>query len=131
MPQKESEYPHDWTAIAEKDWQRAHMLLDAGDPELAGFCLQQAVEKFLKAFLLSHGWKLRRIHNLEALLDDATAYDASLRPFEHACRRITDFYLVDRYPLFAHAEVTAEDVQGALNDVTGLVEAIRRALSAE
>jgi len=46
-------------------------LLDAGDGELAGFCLQQAVEKFLKAFLLSKGWKLRRVHDLNTLLDDA------------------------------------------------------------
>ncbi len=60
---RESLYPNDWLRIAEKDWQRAHQLLDEHDPELAGFCLQQAVEKYLKAFLLSKKWQLRRIHD--------------------------------------------------------------------
>ena len=65
MPHEESLYPADWVRIAEKDLRRVDRLLDKHDPELAGFCLQQAVEKFLKAFLLSKGWRLRRIHNLD------------------------------------------------------------------
>jgi len=71
MPGDESVYPADWLRIAEKDLERVRSLLDGGDGELAGFCLQQAVEKFLKAFLLSKGWKLRRVHDLNTLLDDA------------------------------------------------------------
>lgn len=47
MQPEESLYPADWLRIAEKDWGRAKRLLDAGDAELAGLCLQQAVEKFL------------------------------------------------------------------------------------
>jgi HEPN domain-containing protein len=68
MQHEESLYPADWLRIAEKDLKRVERLLGEGDPELAGFCLQQAVEKFLKAFLLSKGWQLRRIHNLDTLL---------------------------------------------------------------
>lgn len=64
MPPKESRYPKDWLALAEKDLVRVRRSLRDRDPELAAFCLQQAVEKFLKAFLLSKGWKLRRIHDL-------------------------------------------------------------------
>lgn len=49
------------------------------------------VEKFFKAFLLSKGWQLRRIHNLDALLDDAIMYDSSLERFHHVCQKITAF----------------------------------------
>jgi len=70
MQRKESLYPADWLRIAEKDLARVEGLLDGGDSEMAGFCLQQAVENFLKAFLLAQGWQLRRIHDLDALLDD-------------------------------------------------------------
>ena len=35
------------------------------------------MEKFLKAFLLSRDWHLKRLHNLDALLDDAVVYDTS------------------------------------------------------
>jgi len=77
MPREESLYPTDWLRIAEKDLGRTGHLLSMQDPEAAGFYLQQAVEKFLKAFLLSKGWKLERIHDLEALLNAALAYDPS------------------------------------------------------
>jgi hypothetical protein len=39
------------------------MLAD-GDGEGAALFLQQALEKYLKAFLLQHGWKLKKIHTL-------------------------------------------------------------------
>ena len=89
MPSRESRYPKDWLALGEKDLVRVNRSLRDKDPELAAFCLQQAVEKFLKAFLLSKGWKLRRIHDLEALLDDAMAYDSSLDQFRNVCQKIT------------------------------------------
>jgi len=62
MQRNDSLYPPDWLAIAEKDLVRAEWSLRENDPEIAGFFLQQSVEKFLKAFLLSNGWNLRRIH---------------------------------------------------------------------
>jgi HEPN domain-containing protein len=67
MPHEESRYAADWLRLAQRDLERVGRLLDVHDPALAGFCLQQAVEKFLKAFLLSRGWQLKRIHHLDAL----------------------------------------------------------------
>ncbi len=128
MPREESLYPADWLRIAEKDWKRVEGLLEE-DPDLAGFCLQQAVEKFLKAFLLSKGWKLQRIHDLEALLNSALVYDPSLESFREACQRITDFYIVERYPLIIEAGLTEKDVSNALHQVNGLIEKLRAAIS--
>ncbi len=125
MPREESLYPADWLRIAEKDLRRVERLLDDQDPEGAGFHLQQAVEKFLKAFLLSKGWQLRRIHNLETLLNSALVYDPSLEPFREACQRITDFYIVERYPLIIEEGLTEEDVRDALHQVNGLIEKLR------
>ena len=125
MPPNESSYPADWARIAEKDWDRSSMLLDAQDPELAGFCLQQAVEKFLKAFLLSKGHALRRIHDVEALLDDALAYRPDLEAFRPACQRITAFYLIERYPLFVQAGIMGDDVRLAREEVADLVAVLR------
>ena len=55
----------EWTLIARKDWRRAERNLKDRDSEAAGFFLQQSLEKYLKAFLLKHDWKLRKIHELE------------------------------------------------------------------
>ena len=129
MPRKESLYPTDWLRIAEKDLQRAEHLLGIHDAEAAGFYLQQAVEKFLKAFLLSKGWKLERIHDLEALLNDALAYDPSLEEFRSACQKITAFYFVERYPFVTGTGLTEDDVRSSREQVQQLIEKIRTATS--
>lgn len=128
MPPKESRYPKDWLALAEKDLARVKRCLRDKDPELGGFCLQQAVEKFLKAFLLSKSWKLRRIHDLEALLDDAMAQDASLDQFRGVCQTITKYYVVERYPLAVETELTEEEVRGSLEAAQRLIERIRKGI---
>lgn len=125
MPREESLYPADWLRIAEKDLGRVEHLLDVQDAEAAGFFLQQAVEKFLKAFLLSKGWKLERIHDLEALLNAALAYDPSLEPFRSACQKITAFYVVERYPFVTGAGLTRDDVRDSLTQVAALIERLR------
>jgi HEPN domain-containing protein len=128
MPPKESRYPKDWLALAEKDLVRVSRCLRDGDTELAAFCLQQAVEKFLKAFLLSRGWKLRRIHDLEALLDDAMAHDPSLDRFRNVCQEITNYYVVERYPLMVATEFREDEVRSSLETAVRLIDKIREAM---
>lgn len=126
MPGKESLYPADWLRIAERDLQRVVHLLAAQDPAAAGFFLQQAVEKFLKAYLLSRGWALERIHDLEVLLNATLAYDPSLEVFRPVCQKITGFYIVERYPLLMESALTEEDVRDALKEVEALIEKLRK-----
>jgi len=125
MRREESLYPADWLRIAQKDLKRVSRLLRDHDPEMAGFCLQQAVEKFFKAFLLSRGWRLRRTHSLEALLDDALAYEPSLEEFRPACQKITAFYFVERYPFVVEAGPTEDDVRLGMEETKGLIEKLR------
>ena len=98
MPREESTYPQDWLAIAERDLLRVGRALRDDDAEAAAFFLQQTLEKSLKAFLLQSGWQLRRIDDLEALLDDAVEVDSSLESFRPLCQQATGYYLIDRYP---------------------------------
>ena len=126
MQRSESQYPADWLRVAEKDWSRAEYLLESDDPEAAGFFLQQAIEKFLKAFLLSHGLKLRRTHDLEALLNEAIEYDASLEIFRSDCQRITGFYLIERYPLSTETAITAIDIRESIERAQALVDKLRK-----
>ncbi|MFI5344077.1 MAG: HEPN domain-containing protein [Chlamydiales bacterium] len=128
MQRDEKQYVRDWLRIAEKDFVRTQKLLVECDPELAGFCLQQAVEKFLKAYLLSKGWKLRRTHHLDALLDDALAYDETLQEFRMVCIRITSFYFLERYPSL-DSKITEEEVQDSLQLIAPLIKTIKDATS--
>lgn len=125
MPSNESDYPTDWLRIAEKDLSRVERLIGDRDIELSAFCLQQSVEKFLKAFLLSNGWKLRKIHDLNVLIDDAVIYDPAFEIYRESCQKITAFYFVDRYPLLKEFGITEDDVRTSLEQVKSLIEKIR------
>ena len=125
MLHENSSYPADWLRIAERDWDRVGRLLTDGDFSLAGFCLQQAIEKFLKAFLIYHGWELRFIHNLDALLDDAVCYDLTLEEFRDICQKITAFYFIERYPLLIEEEITEDDVRDCFKKAEGFVNKLR------
>lgn len=95
---KESVYPRDWFKKAQKDLKRAKNNLKKRDYEDAAFHLQQAVEKYLKGYLISRGWKLRRVHDLEYLLDEAIKFEPNLEAFRPLCQEITGYYSVERYP---------------------------------
>ena len=49
----------EWKKIARMDWERIKRNLRDEDAVAAGFFLQQCIEKFIKAFLILHGCKLR------------------------------------------------------------------------
>jgi HEPN domain-containing protein len=128
MPHKESQYLKDWLAIGAKDWKRMDLALDDGDAEEAGFWLQQAVEKYLKAYLLAKGWTLRKVHDLEVLLNEAMPHMPAFSRFTKACRKISAYYLAERYPFMGSPQITVDDVSRSRDEITGLVELILQEL---
>ncbi|MEW6003544.1 MAG: HEPN domain-containing protein [Nitrospirota bacterium] len=116
MPKlKESLYPPDWVKKAKKDLERVQKRLEDSDLEDAAFHLQQALEKYLKSYLLSRGWKLKRIHDLEELLDEATKHNPKFETFRKTCQKVTGYYLIDRYPFVTEAPPLKE-IQTALRE---------------
>lgn len=89
-----------WLEKADIDLRRVHLRIEDGDKEDAAFHLQQAIEKYLKAFLLAKGWQLRKVHDLEVLLDEAIKYAPRLEKFRNVCAEVTGYYMVERYPSF-------------------------------
>ena len=96
--EREEQDPESWRRIARRDWERLHLLLDADDGPGAGLFLQQALEKFLKGYLIERAWPLRKPHELDRLLDAACAYDPTLAAFRPLCERVSGCYLIERYP---------------------------------
>ena len=128
MPAEESLYPGDWVRFAEQDVHRVYRTLEDEDAGLAGFCLQQALEKYLKAFLLSKGWELRRIHNLEVLLEDALEYAPSWDIYRSVCVRVSAFYLFERYPYVSSSSLSLDDVRQELSTVEELIQHVKAAI---
>ncbi len=108
---KDSLYPQDWLRVADRDWQRVEKRLAEGDQEDAGFRLQQAMEKYLKAFLLAGGWELDKTHDLSKLLAEAIKHKAEMNLFVDLCQRVENYYMADRYPSELDAGIALEEVE--------------------
>ena len=107
---------------------RAYNLLHLGDLEGAGINIQQATEKYLKGYLLAQGWELRRIHDLETLLNEAMAYDSSFEEFRGACQKINQYYLEERYPFIIHSDLNESEINESLNSAEKIMRKIREAV---
>ena len=121
MTREDSSYAADWVRIARQDWHRIHVLLADGDGEGAAFFLQQALEKYLKAFLLNHGWTLKKVHTLHSLLDEVLTFSPHVARFRPACERVSGFYFAERYPSLGGEELQTEDVRRELPAVRDLI----------
>lgn len=123
LGEPESTYPADWLALAEEDFRRVSRRLEEGDVADAAFHLQQALEKYLKGFLLTKGWKLQRTHDLRALLEEASRHEPSLRKFRRLCAEVTAYYVQNRYPFFG-ARPEKEEVEANFQEAQELVAQI-------
>ena len=126
MKSRESRYPDDWFRVGEREHARAKLLLENGDLSGAGFNLHQAAERYLKGYLLSRGWKLRRIHDLETLLNEAAEHDAGFRSLASACLKINQYYLEERYPFTAASDLTPSEIRQSFEAVEGLIARIQK-----
>ena len=121
---KDSLLPVDWRRVARKDWERMELHLSVDDAEAAGYFLQQSLEKYLKSFLLQHGWQLRKIHALHDLLSDAVVYSPELEDFRKLCERVSGYYFIQRYPPLVSSVLTCNDVQKDAEEAKGFVKSL-------
>lgn len=128
---KESRLPKDWFAKAAKDLKRVDALLAIDDDEDAGFHLQQAAEKYLKGYLLGRGWKLKRTHDLDELLDEALKHDSQFETFREACRFADQYYTFERYPFPLIAVPPRAELESAIAKIRELIAYIIRQTPAE
>ncbi len=111
MKDRESLLPKDWFHKGDIDIRRAEILLENDDAGGAAFHLQQAIEKYLKGYLIGKGWKLERIHDLEDLLDYAVDYNKGFEEFRVLCHETTEYYIEERYPFLMSSELTEDEVR--------------------
>ena len=106
----------DWLAHAEADLRLAHL----GQPEvdklasLIAFHAQQAVEKALKAVLVSHGQAFPRTHDLDQLQELVEASGVFWPRELDPVLECTPFAVQGRYPGFDEP-ITAAEVAAAIS----------------
>jgi HEPN domain-containing protein len=60
--------------------------------------LQEALERYLKGYLISEGWRLVKTHDLERLVSEASGYDARFRQFALLADELNRDFFTQHYP---------------------------------
>lgn len=108
----------EWLYKADQDFGFAAMTVrDPAVPFYDQICtsFHQAVEKYLKAYIVANELSFRKLHDLEKLLHTCMAHDESLSSLEEACRFLNPFYVELRYadtPFLTATKHQAEEAHG-------------------
>lgn len=95
----DAQNPQDWSDLALERLRAADVLwiherVTASGVEL----LQEGVERLLKDYLIAHGWKLVKTHDLSMLLTEATKFDPGLAEFMDLVDELGHDFFAQHYP---------------------------------
>lgn len=106
----------EWFNKGEKDIKSARLLFEhSGFPEVICFLCQQALEKYLKGYLLYSDKGIPPIHDLYQLCKKCSVIDERFLEFFDDCKFLNAFYIKVRYPMDFEVIVNNEDAKKALN----------------
>lgn len=91
----------EWIEKANHDLQAAHYLLDMEDliTDVIAFHFQQAVEKYLKAYLTYFNIRVSKTHDLIVILNQCIEHDFDFKSFNSDILiKLTDCGVMVRYP---------------------------------
>jgi HEPN domain-containing protein/predicted nucleotidyltransferase len=118
----------EWVAQAVEELRQGRYLFQGGFYRGACFAAQQAVEKGIKAELLTRGWELERIHNIRRLIHIARGFGVSIQ-CEDADVSFLDSIYRGRYPaeegLLPLSPPSAEDAARALSAAESVLKELQ------
>lgn len=123
--------PSDWIRSARirlRSADRLHPLEGATESVIE--LVQEASERYLKAYLLSRGWELRKIHDLGALVAEAVKLDPRFTAFEDFADSLTDQFWAQHYP-GGDLEEVGHDYPALRQSIEDLVRLIESAITEE
>lgn len=115
----------EWFERGTHDIETAQLLYDErGYTDSIAYHIQQAIEKYLKGYLVLNGKKPPKIHELDILLNHIAAFDQSLMDYIDLCEKASHYYLEERYPPGPPAEYPYEDIKADLDKAWKLISYI-------
>lgn len=91
--------PEDWFLLAKERLEKADALFEQFGPSYSGVeLLDEAVERYLKGFLVANGWPLERIHDLNRLVEAAMAFEPQFGEFAELAHSLTEQFWEQHYP---------------------------------
>jgi HEPN domain-containing protein len=125
MPDKDL-YVQEWLNKGSHDLMTADLAFKAGGlTDTVVVLLQQASEKYLKGYLLSKGWHLKRTHDLKDLLDSAIKYNPQFSSYLELVDRLTALYIEQRYPSRPGVEYPTEEIAQIIQQTKELIDHLK------
>jgi HEPN domain-containing protein len=91
--------PQDWFLLASERLRAADVLFAQSGSTYSGIeILHEAVERYLKGFLIAKGWQLRKVHDLTFLNDEAKKFEPRFTLFDDLCESLTEQFWAQHYP---------------------------------
>ena len=89
----------EWFERGRRDFETAKLLyVNRGYADSIAYHIHQAIEKFLKGYLVFNGAKPPRIHELDTLLNKIIDFDKEFIKFLELCEKTSLYYFETRYP---------------------------------
>ena len=124
-----------WQKQANYDFQAANLSLNHGFYEWACFQSQQAAEKSLKAFLVSKGWRVPRVHRVSVLYKMCQRADKSFRKHYLEHDNLEAITFISRYPfaipqetITPHEFINKQEAEECLREAQLILEKIKSLL---
>lgn len=117
--------PADWIYLAADRLKAADLLWEHDGLTASGVeLLQEAVERYLKAFLIARGWRLVKTHDLDSLLGEAIGRDEKFRAFTALTSRLTRDFFALHYPGsdWTHVGEDYSELRQRAGELVGLIE---------
>jgi len=115
----------EWLGRGSHDIETAQLLYDnRGHIDSIAFHIHQALEKYLKGYLIFFGKKPPKIHDLGSLLNHIIFLDDSFAGYRDLCEKSTLYYIDSRYPPGPLIEYTYTEIKGDLDESCELIRVI-------
>ena len=121
----------EWIRLAEMDIATAHHMFKTFWPkplEVVCFHSQQAAEKMLKCFLVSHGIEPPKTHDMQVLLEMCVEVDGTFNEIYEGVITLTSYAVRFRYP--SELGITELDTENAIENADKVMLFVKKRISA-
>lgn len=115
----------EWFEMAKKDLRGAEILFEHdADYGLICFHCQQAIEKYLKGYLISKTGILQEGHSLIKLCKKSMEFREDFKEFLKDCAFVNAYYIETRYPSEDPMNINEEEVDMCLDITKGIIKLV-------
>ncbi len=105
----------EWLDKGDEDLNDAKILFNhGGNTGTICYLSQQAVEKYLKGFLIFNNKSFHKIHDLLGIAADCAKINPKFLDYKDALNKLTAYYIETRYPVPFIEEYSREEAEEAI-----------------